>query len=114
MKKLHSNGHDGRRNGHSNGRRPRQVRYAVAGLGHIAQAAVLPAFAHAGENSVLAALLSDDEAKRRELGARYGVPTFGYDQYDACLKSGLVDAVYIALPNALHRDYAVRAAQAGV
>ena len=37
----------------------RVVRYAVVGLGHIAQVAVLPAFAHARRNSKVAALLTD-------------------------------------------------------
>lgn len=36
------------------------VRYAVVGLGHIAQIAVLPAFAHARRNSTLVAVTSDD------------------------------------------------------
>ena len=40
------------------------VRYAVVGLGHIAQVAVLPAFAHAKENSAVTALVSDDAEKR--------------------------------------------------
>ena len=37
-----------------------KIRYAVVGMGHIAQVAVLPAFRHARRNSVLAALVSDD------------------------------------------------------
>ena len=41
-------------------------------------------------------------------------PRSAYDQYDEYLRSGEVDAVYIALPNDLHRDYTVRAARAGV
>jgi len=93
----------------------RYVRYAVVGLGHIAQVAVLPAFGNARRNSRLAALVSADPVKRQELSARYGVPlTYSYEQYDECLKSGAIDAVYIALPNHLHCEYAVRAAQAGV
>lgn len=92
-----------------------KVRYAVVGLGHIAQTAVLPAFANAKRNSVLTALVSDDATKLRELGERYDVKhTFTYDEYDACLKSGEVDAAYIALPNTMHCEYAVRAAEAGV
>jgi predicted dehydrogenase len=91
-----------------------KIRYAVVGLGHIAQAAVLPAFAHAGENSELAALVSGDVVKRRELGHQYGVPVYSYEQYEDCLRSGMVDAVYIALPNNLHCRYTVRAARAGV
>jgi glucose-fructose oxidoreductase len=89
------------------------VRYAVVGLGHIAQVAVLPAFAHASRNSELAAFVSDDPTKLRRLGRRYGVSArFSYDEYDDCLET--VDAVYIAVPNHLHREYAERAARAGV
>ena len=40
-----------------------KIRYAVVGLGHIAQVAVLPAFAHAARNSALAALVSSSRAK---------------------------------------------------
>src|SRR5262245_729651 len=43
------------------------VRYAVVGLGHISQVAVLPAFKNAGENSKLTALVSDDPVKLKEL-----------------------------------------------
>ncbi|HZS27913.1 MAG TPA: Gfo/Idh/MocA family oxidoreductase [Candidatus Angelobacter sp.] len=90
-----------------------KIRYAVVGLGHIAQVAILPAFQNA-ENSELAALVSDDEIKRKELGRRYGVnQTYSYAEYEQCLSSG-VDAVYITLPNHLHKEYSVRAARAGV
>jgi glucose-fructose oxidoreductase len=94
-------------------RRKGPVKYAVVGLGHIAQVAVLPAFAHAHRNSRLTALVSDDATKRRELSKRYGVgAVFSYDEYDECLEQ--VDAVYIALPNSLHAEYTIRAARAGV
>ena len=94
-------------------RRKTPVRYAVVGLGHIAQVAVLPAFAHARRNSRLTALVSDDAAKRRLLSKRYRVPAvFSYDEYEKCLEQ--VDAVYIALPNHLHAEYTIRAARAGV
>jgi predicted dehydrogenase len=89
------------------------IRYAVVGLGHIAQNAVLPAFAQARRNSRLAALVSDDARKRNALAKKYKVrATFSYDQYDECLRD--VDAVYIALPNSMHAEYTIRAANAGV
>jgi predicted dehydrogenase len=92
-----------------------KIRYAVVGLGHIAQVAVLPAFSHAAKNSELVALVSGDAVKRRELSRKYGVRrTYSYDDYEQCLASDDVDAVYIALPNNLHCDYTVRAARAGV
>jgi predicted dehydrogenase len=93
----------------------KQVRYAVVGLGHIAQVAVLPAFGNARRNSSLAALVSGDPVKLETLGKKYGVERLcSYGQYDELLNSGEIDAVYIALPNSLHAEYAVRAAQAGV
>lgn len=101
--------------GQSTRRSSRHVRYAVVGLGHIAQVAVLPAFAHASSNSRLTALVSGDPHKLKELGRRYRVPcTYSYEEYDRCLRERHIDAVYIALPNNMHCEYAVRAARAGV
>jgi glucose-fructose oxidoreductase len=82
-------------------------------LGHIAQVAVLPAFAHAKRNSRVGALVSDDRAKLRAMARKYKIDqTYSYDDYDACLEQ--VDAVYIALPNSMHAEYTIRAAKAGV
>ncbi len=76
---------------------------------------MLPAFAHAQENSELRALVSGDPAKLQELSKNYQVPlTYSYEQYQECLHSGEVDAVYIALPNSLHCEYTVAAARAGI
>jgi len=92
-----------------------KVRYAVVGLGYIAQIAVLPAFAHATENSEITALVSSDPKKLKELSRKYGVEhTYSYEQYADCLKSGEIDAVYIALPNNMHRAYTEGAASAGI
>ena len=100
----------------SSNRRPaRRIRYAIVGLGHIAQVAVLPAFAHARSNSDVTALVSDDPVKLRQISKKYRIPhTYTYKEYDQCLRDGHIDAVYIALPNHLHCEYAVRAAQAGI
>jgi glucose-fructose oxidoreductase len=91
----------------------KKVRYAVVGLGHIAQVAVLPAFAHAKRNSELVMVVSDDPTKRREMSKRYRLrQTYSYEEYERCLAQ--VDAVYIALPNSMHAEFTVRAAKAGV
>jgi glucose-fructose oxidoreductase len=88
------------------------VRYAVIGLGHIAQHAVLPAFVHVRANSRLSALISGDPAKLKRLGERYGVSVRGsYADLEACLAHA--DAVYICTPNSTHAEFAVRAAEAG-
>jgi predicted dehydrogenase len=50
----------------------RKVRYAVVGLGHIAQIAVLPAFRNA-ENSELFALVSSNSGKLEKIGKKYSL-----------------------------------------
>ncbi len=93
----------------------RKIRYAVVGLGYISQAAILPAFARARENSELAALVSGDPRKLAVLGKKYNVAqAYSYEQFGDCLLHGDIDAVYIGLPNHMHRAYTEAAARAGV
>ena len=93
----------------------RLVRYGVVGLGDIAQGAILPSFRNVKKNSELTALISDDPKKLEQLGRHYKVKDrIPYRDYAAYLRTGSIDAVYIALPNSLHRDFAVQAAQARV
>src|ERR1700739_2062069 len=96
----------GKENGNKKSDGARKIRYAVVGLGYISQVAILPAFEHAQENSELVALISGDPGKLKALAKKYKVPrTYTYEQYIDCLTSG-IDAVYIALPNSMHREYA--------
>jgi predicted dehydrogenase len=90
------------------------VRYAVAGLGHIAQTSVLPAFKNC-KGSILKALVSTDSKKLELLGHKYRLEkTCCYNNYDECLRSGKIDAIYIALPNYLHKEYTIKAAESGI
>jgi predicted dehydrogenase len=92
----------------------KKVRYAIVGLGDIAQAALMPGVKHTG-NSEMVALVTGDPEKARALGKTYGVDaTYSYEQFDEMLASGKVDAIYLATPNWRHAEFAVRALQAGV
>jgi predicted dehydrogenase len=92
-----------------------KIRYAVVGLGHIAQAAILPGFPHAKKNSLLTGLVSGDPEKLKQLGKMYGVKNlWAYKEYEDALHSGEIDAVFIALPNDMHCEFTVRAAKAGI
>ncbi|HEX2252166.1 MAG TPA: Gfo/Idh/MocA family oxidoreductase [Thermoanaerobaculia bacterium] len=112
--------HD-RPDGETQGRTQGTVRYAVVGLGWFAQAAILPAFDNAaragdgaGPRSELAALVSGNATKLAELGDRYGVEhRVGYNRLEDLLERGVVDAVYIAAPNHMHREFTLNAARAG-
>jgi predicted dehydrogenase len=91
-----------------------KIRYAVVGLGHVCQTAVLPAFEHT-DNSELCALVSRDAAKGNRLAQRYGVDVTGTsDELERVLAESRADAVYITTPTALHRAHTERAARAGV
>jgi predicted dehydrogenase len=89
-----------------------KIRYGVIGLGNIAQVAVLPAFQHASENSELVALISSDAEKRKALQEQWEVKHGGtYEEMERVLDEAGADAVYIALPNSMHRSFTERAAR---
>lgn len=92
----------------------KKVRYAVVGLGHFAQTAILPAFANTSRTVELAALVTGDPEKASKLSRKYKVPAIHYDEYDSLCASGDIQAVYIAVPNSKHREFTERAARAGV
>ena len=66
------------------------------------------------KNSEITAIVSGNAENAAKLAEFYGIDAvYSYDDYDAMLADDLVDAVYIALPNSMHADYAIRAAKAG-
>jgi glucose-fructose oxidoreductase len=91
-----------------------KTRFAVIGLGHFAQTAILPAFAHARDKARLAALVTGDKTKADKFSRKYKAPACNYDDLEVALAEHEIDAVYIATPNSEHREYALRAAKAGV
>jgi len=60
----------------------------------------------------LVAVASRDETKLAECRAKFGVQRL-YRGYEALLADPEVDAVYIPLPNSLHHEWTIRAAEAG-
>ncbi|MBW6526890.1 Gfo/Idh/MocA family oxidoreductase [Sphingomonas sp. RHCKR7] len=92
----------------------RKVRYAVVGLGDIAQEALMPGVKHTG-NSEITALVSGDPVKLTKLGKAYGVKhLYGYENFAALLGTGAIDAIYLATPNWRHAEFAVPALEAGI
>jgi predicted dehydrogenase len=79
---------------------------ALASTSRVAQLAVLPAIA-ASAGAQLVAVASESGAPGDHHGART------YRSYSALLDDPDVEAVYIPLPNGLHREWAERAAAAG-
>lgn len=90
------------------------IRYAVVGMGHFAQSAILPAFENTSKRVELAALVTGDAEKAKKLSRKYKVSAVHYEEYNSLCAAGEIDAVYIAVPNSQHREYTERAAHAGV
>ncbi len=92
----------------------RKVRYGVVGAGWISQENFMPGVEQTG-NSVMTALVTGDRAKAKALSKKYGIPhLYDYDGYEEMPQSGDIDAIYLAVPNSMHRDYAVAALNAGI
>ncbi len=89
----------------------RRIRWGVLGYARIASNSLMPAIQRAA-NSQLHALASRDEAKLADARARFGV-TRTYRAYEDLLRDPEVDAVYIPLPNSLHREWTIKAAEHG-
>lgn len=94
---------------------PRKLGYAIVGLGSYATRQIMPNFAGC-EHARLVALVSGTPAKLAQYGDQYGIPRthrYSYADYDRIRDNPDIDIVYIVLPNSLHAEYSIRAAQAG-
>ena len=94
---------------------PRKIGYAIVGLGSYATRQIMPNFAGC-DHARLVALVSGTPAKLSQYGAEYGIPLshrYSYADYDRIRDNPDIDVVYVVLPNAMHAEYSIRAAQAG-
>ena len=93
----------------------RKLGVAVIGIGALSLNWILPALATT-ERCRLTGLISSSVDKLRELGTQFGVPVSGqyvYDDLERIADNPDIDFVHIAVPNALHSEFAIRAARAG-
>ncbi|UOQ74837.1 Gfo/Idh/MocA family protein [Hymenobacter cellulosilyticus] len=89
--------------------------FAIVGLGKFATEQIMPNF-KACQHARLAALVSGSPDKARKLAAQYDLPetsVYSYDNFDSIKDNPDVDIVYIILPNSLHAEFTIRAAEAG-
>jgi predicted dehydrogenase len=99
----------------ADGNNYRKLGVAIAGVGGVVKRDVIPSIQRS-RHCRLAGFVSSSEDKLRSLGKEFDVPETGqytYDQFDRIAENRDIDIVYIALPNALHAEYTVRAARAG-
>jgi predicted dehydrogenase len=89
----------------------RKLRWGVLSTANIGRRAVIPAIQRSN-NGQVTAVASRDGAKARAFAADLGIPR-AYGSYEALLALEDIDAVYIPLPNNLHREWTSKAAEAG-
>jgi len=89
----------------------KKLRWGVLSTSNIGRVAVNPAI-QASHNGELVAVASRTEERAREFAEKSGIPT-AYGSYEALLEDEGVDAIYNPLPNSLHLDWSIRAAEKG-
>ncbi len=89
----------------------KKIRWGVLGYARIARENLIPAMQRSS-NSEFYAIASREESKLAECRARFNVAKT-YRGYDELLRDPEVDAVYIPLPNSLHREWTIKAAEKG-
>ncbi|MCL4863486.1 MAG: Gfo/Idh/MocA family oxidoreductase [Caldilineaceae bacterium] len=89
---------------------PDKIRWGLLSTANINQALIGPI--NMATRSELAAVASRDGAKARAHAQKWSIPK-AYDSYEALLADPDIDAVYNPLPNTLHAEWTVKAADAG-
>ncbi|HEX5028817.1 MAG TPA: Gfo/Idh/MocA family oxidoreductase [Gaiellaceae bacterium] len=68
--------------------------------------------AHASDKIELVAVASREQRRAEEYAREWGIPR-AHGSYEGLLEDSEVDAVYISLPNTMHREWSIRSLEAG-
>ena len=93
----------------------KKIGFAIMGLGQLGLGQIVPAFKDC-KLAKLTALVSGSPDKAKSAAEKFGVDAksiYNYDNFDKIKDNDQVDVVYVVLPNNMHADFVVRAAQAG-
>jgi xylose dehydrogenase (NAD/NADP) len=88
-----------------------KIRWGVLSTSRHAANTWIPALKQSKQGQVRA-VASRDETRARQYADANGIPNI-HGSYEALLADPEIDAVYIPLPNGLHKPWAIRAAEAG-
>lgn len=88
----------------------KKVRWGVLSTAGIAQKSLLPAFLRAKNAQVTAIATSSDVQKAEQVAETFSIEKV-YASYEALLADEEIDAVYIPLPNHLHKQWIIEAAK---
>ncbi len=89
---------------------------ALVGLGSLSENQIAPALFAKTQLCKLTGLVSGHPDKAQRWAKQYGVPEqniYNYKNFDQIKNNPDIDVVYVVLPNSMHAEYTIRAAQAG-
>ncbi len=89
----------------------KKIQIGILSCAGIARKQLIPA-ARLASNAEITAVASRDPEKAKAFATENDVPQ-SFGSYEALLASPEIEAVYIPLPNSLHKEWAVKAAEAG-
>lgn len=89
----------------------KKVRWGIMSTASIAKRSVIPGIQESERNEV-AAVASRSLDNAQVFASELGIPK-AYGSYEALLNDPDIDAVYIPLPNHLHKAWTIKAAEAG-
>jgi xylose dehydrogenase (NAD/NADP) len=89
----------------------KKLRWGILGCAAIAKRAVIPGIQQSQTGEV-AAIASRNEDNAKKTAEEMNIPT-AYGSYEALLDDASIDAIYIPLPNHLHKEWTIKAAEAG-
>jgi len=88
---------------------------ALVGLGYYSTDLLAPALQQT-KNCYLAGIVTGTPSKAEAWKAKYNIPDkniYNYQNFDQIANNPDIDVVYVVLPPSMHREYVVRAANAG-
>jgi len=89
----------------------RTLNWGILSTARIGVNSVIPAIKQS-KNGNLVAIASRTQEKAERVGRSFGIPR-GFSSYEGLLNSPEVEAVYIPLPNGLHKEWVIKAAEKG-
>ncbi len=88
---------------------------ALVGLGSYSGGQLAPALQQT-EHCYLAGIVTGTPEKEQDWAKKYNIPMgniYNYKNFDSIVNNKDIDIVYVVLPNSMHAEYTIRAAQAG-
>lgn len=88
-----------------------KLRFGIMGTARIARNSMIPGIIKS-ERCEVAAIASRNKEKAAEVAKQFNIQTY-YGSYEELLDDPEIDAVYIPLPNHLHKPWTIKAIKAG-